>query len=119
MSTKKTTGSNEKSANGKPSTKNTRSKIPADAPIDNKDVPAKKTMKFEQLSPEQITCILTDKYHENMSADNIRKKHAISAATYGRVIKEFGEKFQEKFGDVPDKQRNEKVLSYWDQVELK
>ena len=68
------------------------------------------------FTPEKITEILRDKYHNNLSAVDIRKKHGISQKVWNEINKKFGSMFIKKFGKKTPERVNisvDSMSSFW------
>jgi hypothetical protein len=50
------------------------------------------------LNAEKITDILKDKYHNNLTTTDIRKKHMISQKVWNEINKKFSEMFIARYG---------------------
>jgi hypothetical protein len=50
------------------------------------------------INAEKITEILKDKYHNNLTTTEIRKKHTISQKVWNEINKKFGEMFITRYG---------------------
>ena len=57
-----------------------------------------------EFTAKKIDAILRDKYHNNMTTTDIRKKHGISQKVWNEINKKFGELFVKRHGKrSPDK----------------
>ena len=56
------------------------------------------TVVSENLNAEKITEILKDKYHNNLTTIEIRKKYYISQKVWSEINKKFGEMFIKRYG---------------------
>lgn len=71
---------------------------------------------MEKLTPETIHKILVDRYHNNMTAQNIRKNYKLSHKTWKEIDETFANDFIERYGQKDPKATKvtpDAMKNYW------
>lgn len=70
-----------------------------------------------KITPEIVDQVMIDKYHTGLSANDIKKKHNISAATLKTLDEKYGAAFKERFGVKAKSTKDltaDEMKAYWD-----
>jgi hypothetical protein len=77
----------------------------------------KKKLK-KKITPELITEVLTDRYHNGLTINEIKSKYGIGHELY-KTINGYSDAFIEKFGSKKKNISVEQLEHYWNNMSLK